>query len=749
MNKRRKRKLSVLLIGIFLFLFIPLVQELRAQVISAEVFSTGGKELKAGILIKGDSIISLETDEHGKISFPYPYPKTGLIMIAFAPGYESDSARPGIDSKVVFRLQEMKELPGVEVKAQAQAAFLEKTAVIKTEVINRVELKKAACCDLAGCFETQGTVHPQVSNVLSNSKELRILGLSGIYNQILVDGAPTILGLSFPYGVSGIPGPMVENIYVSKGANSVLQGFESVSGQINVLTTAPENAEKLKTSFYINQFGEKHLNAALGFKAENHAEVFGIHLVDPANRRDRDGDGFLDVTRLQRKMAFMNGTWESENFKGEYGGRVTLENRNSGQYDYDAGKNAGSSRIYGQTIGFHQFDGRKRLEFGISQRQRLLLQLAGQFHRQESWFGTLRYRGTQGLAYGNLQHELIWNGHLLRTGFSQRWLDASEQISLDSDPAGRNFAGTYLKSEFIPGFFAENTFSFREDRLKVITGIRADHHNVYGWKLVPRMMLRWDLTENSIFRANAGRGWRTLNNFNDHVQVLSGNRNILFGNNLAVESAWNAGCSFTQNFDRNGFSGYLSGDFYYTDFENQIFPDYGIRAREVSLQNFRGISRSLYGQLEGKVQFPGGLSVRFSYSYTENYREQEGIKTILPFTPLHRGLLALSWRSPGRKWQLDMNQHFYGSQYLPDTKLNPEIYRGPEKSPAYQMLNLQVIRFLGKTEIYAGCENVFDFRQLRPITAWQEPFSPWFDTAGVWGPTRGREFYCGVRLRLE
>ena len=749
MDKKRNRALSALRIGAFILLFIPVLPKLQAQLISVEVYSSRGKELKAGIILKGDSVLSLETDASGKISIPYPNPKEGLKIIASAPGYETDSAGPGINSKVVFRLEEIKELPGVEVKAQAQAAFLEKTALIKTEVINRIELKKAACCDLAGCFETQGTVQPQVSNVLSNSKELRILGLSGIYNQILVDGAPTILGLSFPYGISGIPGPMVENIYVSKGTNSVLQGFESISGQINVITTSPENAEKLKSSFYINQFGERHLNAALGFKSEKHAEVIGLHLVNPANRRDRDGDGFLDVTRLQRKMAFMNGTWESENFKGEYSGRLTLENRNSGQYSYDPEKNAGSPLIYGQSIGFHQFDGRKRLEYRIRDNQRIIFLAAGQFHRQDSWFGTLRYRGTQGLAYGNIQHELIWKGHLLKSGFSQRWLDAAEQISLDSDPAVRTYGGTFHKQEFIPGIFAENTFSFREDRVKVITGIRADHHNVHGWKLVPRMMLRWDLTENSIFRANAGRGWRTLNNFNDHVQVLSGNRNLLFGNNLEAESAWNTGCSFTQNFERNGFSGYLSGDFYFTDFENQIFPDYGINANQVSLQNYKGISRSLYGQLEGKVQVPGGLSVRFSYSYTENYREQEGIKTILPFNPLHRGLLALSWRTPSKNWQFDMNQHFYGIQYLPDTRLNPEIYRGREKSPAYQMLNLQVIRFLGKAEIYTGCENVFDFRQRRPITAWQEPFSPWFDTAGVWGPTRGREFYCGIRFRLE
>jgi outer membrane receptor for ferrienterochelin and colicin len=285
--------------------------------------------------------------------------------------------------------------------------------------------------------------------------------------------------------------------------------------------------------------------------------------------------------------------------------------------------------------------------------------------------------------------------------------------------------------------------------MKLIAGIRADHHNVYGWKVVPRMMLRWDFTESSIFRANAGRGWRTLNTFNDHVQILAGNRNLVIGDKLQAESAWNAGCSFTQNFDRNGFSGYLSGDAYFTSFDNQIFPDYQTEATRVYLSNFSGISRSLYGQLEGKVQIPGGLNFRFSYSYTENFRMLSEKREILPFTPLHRGIIAISWRTPSRKWQFDLNQHFYGMQYLPDTKLNPEIFRSPEKSPAYQILNLQVIRFLGKIEIYAGCENVFDFRQRRPITAWQQPFSPWFDTAGVWGPTRGREFYCGIRFRVE
>lgn len=715
-----------------------------------EVRSDKNQPLRAVIEVRsGSHSQTLETDSLGKAQMPAGLQGGRVKILAHAPGFQSDSLLADAEQALVFRLQPVQQLPEVEVKAKAQTAFLDKMAVVKTEVINRQELKKAACCDLAGCFETQGTVQPQVSNVLSNAKELRILGLAGVYNQLLVDGMPTLLGLSFPYGVSGIPGPLVENIYVSKGTNSVLQGFESISGQINVLTSDPDKADRLKSSFYLNQFGEAHLNAAYAGKSEKHAFVTGIHAVQPAGRRDRDADGFLDVTRLQRRMAFMNGRWNGDELSGEYGLRVSAENRSSGQYNYDPDKDAGSTTVYGQSIGFYQVDARKRLEYRYRNDQRLIVQLAGQFHHQDSWFGTLHYKGNQGITYGNLQHEIIWKGHILRSGISQRWLDAREEIGLNADPAARTYGGTYYKQELIPGIFAENTFSFRDDRLKIIGGFRADHHNRFGWQMVPRLMLRLDLENNGILRMNAGRGWRTLNLFSDHAQILAGNRNLEISPDLRPESAWNAGLSFTQNFEGARTSGYLSADAYFTAFDNQLFPEYAGSRSRIIYQNFTGQSQSLYAQLEGKLNLEPGFSLRFSYSWTENSRMVAGEKIILPFTPLHRGLIALSWRPGNASWQFDVNQHLYGMQYLPDTRQNPEPYRTALRSPAYQIVNAQIIRFQKSFEFYAGCENIFDFRQSRPITAWQEPFSPWFDTAGVWGPTRGREFYAGLRYRIR
>ncbi|MBK8424470.1 MAG: hypothetical protein IPL27_00230 [Lewinellaceae bacterium] len=50
--------------------------------------------------------------------------------------------------------------------------------------------------------------------------------------------------------------------------------------------------------------------------------------------------------------------------------------------------------------------------------------------------------------------------------------------------------------------------------------------------------------------------------------------------------------------------------------------------------------------------------------------------------------------------------------------------------------------------VFAGCENVFDFRQLRPILGWEQPFARGFDPSFAWGPTRGREFYAGFNFKI-
>ena len=79
---------------------------------------------------------------------------------------------------------------------------------------------------------------------------------------------------------------------------------------------------------------------------------------------------------------------------------------------------------------------------------------------------------------------------------------------------------------------------------------------------------------------------------------------------------------------------------------------------------------------------------------------------------------------------------------------NPIEFQRPDFSDPYTVVNAQFTYNFKKLEIYTGCENIFNFRQIRPIISWQDPFSLYFDTSSVWGPTRGREIYLGARFRL-
>ena len=192
-------------------------------------------------------------------------------LIASHVGYDNDTIAVSNQTFVKFTLGKPQTLDEVVVSSQRDGVIISNIKPIKTEQITQTELRKAACCDLAGCFETQTTVQPQTTNIITNSKELRILGLSGVYNRVLIDGFPMIQGLSYTYGISSIPGTLVDNIYVSKGANSIIQGYESISGQINVETKEADKTDKLLLNLYVNNFMEKQLNANYAFKKENGA----------------------------------------------------------------------------------------------------------------------------------------------------------------------------------------------------------------------------------------------------------------------------------------------------------------------------------------------------------------------------------------------------------------------------------------------------------------------------------------------
>jgi outer membrane receptor for ferrienterochelin and colicins len=674
-------------------------------------------------------------------------------LIASYVGYLADTLLVTNQTSLNFTLKEAKTLGEVVIMEQRDGVIISDKEAIKTEQITQTELGKSACCDLAGCFETQTTVQPQVTNVITNSKELRILGLSGVYNQVLIDGFPMIQGLTYTYGISSIPGTLVDNIYVAKGANSVLQGYESISGQINVETKEPDKTDKLYLNVYMNNFMEKHLNANYAFKKEKWSNLIAFHTIQPANKIDRDNDNFLDLPKLSRYMIFNKWKYGDENSAGlnsKIGLRFLNEKRIGGQTFFNEKTDKGSTTVYGQTVNVNQPEFFAKTAYRFNENHQLVLFTSAYHQDQKSFFGTVKYDAKQSNFYGNIQHEFNYAEHNVKAGVSYRYLNLNEDISFTDTSLARTYAGNYKRVENIVGVFAENTMRFLDGKLTWIAGIRGDQHNKFGLIATPRTLLKYDITPQTIIRANAGTGWRTVNLFSENIGLLVSSRNVIFSEALRPEKAVNLGVNFTQKFtNANEFiSGYLSLDYYRTNFQNQIFPDYDSDPTKAIIKNFTGKSVSNGFQAELSLKIWERFELKTGYNYLEVFREVNEKKQILPFNPMHKMLASFSYKPVSNKFHLDMNVHWFGEQRLPDTKNNPIEFQRPDFSKPYTVFNAQFTYTFPKIEVYAGCENVFDFRQKQPIMSWQNPFSPYFDTSSVWGPTRGREIYAGIRFKL-
>lgn len=674
-----------------------------------------------------------------------------LRLVASFIGYRSDTIPVNGRSYITITLRpDAAALKEAVVQAERPGAYIDRMSAVKTEVITQKELSKGACCDLAGCFGTQASVQSQTTNVVTNTKELRILGIAGAYNQLLFDGQPQFQGLPFTYGISSFPGTVIENIYVAKGTTSVIQGAEGISGQINVEPRMPDRTDTLFVNLYANNFGERHVNANTAHRIGRRGRwstLLAAHIVQPAGSFDRDEDTFLDLPMLRRYMVYNRWKYGDDRMRGLHahiGLRYWNEERIGGQTAYTEG----NDKAYGQSVAISQPEVLVKAGYRFSPEQVLTLQANALHHAQRSMYGALAYRGTQTSANVNLMHQLTWAGkHTLKVGLSYRYQALAESIRFTRQEDPRTYAGDYFSGREIPGAFVENTLHAFADRLMWIAGARIDRHQRFGTFFTPRTMFKYMVTEDHILRASVGKGWRQVELFSENVNLLASSRDVRFTAPLGPEEAVTWGIDHTMRIHVRRVKGTLNLDFYQTRFQRQFFPDYDSDPSLAIINGSNGTAISNAFQADLNLNPATGLGLRLAYNYLHVERRVGGVPSTLPFIPSNRIMAAVSYSTPDEHWQFDANVHWYDRQRLPSTEGLPEEFARASTSDPYSVLNAQATYRIKRFDVYLGCENVFDFRQLRPIIGWQDPFGPYFDTSSVWGPTIGREGYVGIRWR--
>ncbi|NPD44720.1 MULTISPECIES: TonB-dependent receptor [unclassified Lentimicrobium] len=674
--------------------------------------------------------------------------KSRTLIISFT-GFVNDTILIQNQSFVEVVLQSSVELNEVEVAARVKTTSINFMDPIKVETIGEEELCKAACCNLSESFETNPSVDASFTDAVTGTRQIQMLGLAGPYTQITRENIPDIRGLSAIYGLEYTPGPWVESISLIKGTGTVVNGYESIAGQIDVSLRKPQTMDRLYVNLFANQDGRLEANVNLKTDLNDKwSTALLLHAKNNYNRHDKNEDGFLDMPLGHSLIALNRWNYNYNGVVWDFGVKATMIDHIGGQNNFYK-SDIGSNEIWGMHTNTKRVEAWSKSGFVFANHpnKSMGLQLSGIYHDFTSDFGLREYDAKQQSFYANyiFQNTLENDAHMYKIGASFVYDDY--QQSLAQTP--------FNHTEIIPGAFAEYTYNW-EERLNIVAGLRGDYHNHYGFFMTPRLHMRYLLTDDLVIRASAGRGQRTAQIISENIGVLASNRAVLVSAvdndkpyGLDAEVAWNYGVNLSYEFELDYRTAVISFDVYRTQFENQIIVDLDSDVRQVQFYNLSGNSFSNSLQAQFDYELINRFDVRLAYRWYDVKATYGGELMDKPFVSTHRAFANLAYETRN-SWKFDATLNWQGQKRLPSTMDNPVEYQRASQSPDFYLLNAQITKVWNdKLDIYLGIENILDYKQNDPIVAADQPFRENFDASMVWGPVFGRNIYIGLRYRIK
>ena len=676
---------------------------------------------------------------------------TQKLVISYT-GFKADTLTVVHANDLKVIMASKGQLNEVTIFSRQLGSFIPYLNPIRTQVMTGTELLKAACCNLSESFETNPSVDVSYNDAVTGSKQIQMLGISGNYTQLTVENLPGPRGLATPLGLNSIAGPWIESIQLTKGTGSVVNGFESIAGQINVELKKPESAEKLLGNIYVNDQGKTDLNLNVATKLnEKWSTALLLHDNFMNNALDMNMDGFKDMP-TGNTFSLVN-RYKYDNSNGvlaQFGVKVLNDQKVGGETSFNENSDKYTQNRYGLAINTQRYELFGKLGYVFPQQKfkSIGLQFNASDYQQASYFGLTNYNANQQSFYTNLIYQSIINStiHKFRTGFSFQYDKYNEDYNLNS----------YVRKEIVPGTFFEYTYT-PNDKWSVVAGIRGDNNNLYGSFITPRLNIRYEPVIGTVFRLSAGKGQRTANIFAENNSLFVSQRILMImGQNnsgaysLNPEISWNKGISLDQKFNLFNNPATLSLDYFRNDFKNQVIVDIE-SAKKIHIYNLAGKSYSNSFQAEVNMTPVTKLDLRVAYRYFDVKQTYSGNLLDRPFIAKHRAFLSVDYAT-NNDWKFNYTVTFNGKKRIVNPYESYVSFIPTTSSPSYYLLNAQVSKSFGinnPMDIYVGVENISNFFQQNTILSADDPFGPNFDASMIWGPVTGRMLYVGWRIKIK
>ncbi len=714
--------------------------------------------LKDNLGVEGASVHWLNTNvgavTNAKGWFTISYKSEYKKLVISYLGYNTDTlVIPNLEPLHHF-ITPQSELEGITIKSKRNAVQKSTFSTVNMFTVNSEELLKAACCNLAESFETNPSIDVSFSDALTGTRQIQMLGLKSPYLLITQENIPSVRGASQVFGMTFTPGTWVESIQISKGAGSVVNGFESISGQINAELVKPFS----DNNFFLNAYSS--LNGRLELNTHFNQRVSGkwqtgvyIHGNYRGQKFDKNDDNFIDMP-LANQINVMN-RWQFTDAEKGWVSFINVrflnDEKQTGELDFNPAIDKGTTNHWGSEIDTKRFDASAKLGYVFPELpfQSIGFQMAYSNHQQDSYFGLNIYDIQHQSVYSNLIFNSIIGDtrNKFKTGLSFTYDKFEELVNTLNFHRNENSLGAFFEYAF------DNL-----DNFSVTAGLRIDTHNLLGTFLTPRLHLRYVPWEKGVLRASVGRGKRSANIFAENQQLFASSRQIniddVGGNiyGLNPEIAWNYGVSYMQKFNLFDKKGDITFDFYQTNFRNQVITDWE-NPQEISFYDLNGKSIANSFQVEVSYELARNLNLRTAYKYFDITTEYKRGNLQKPMQPRDRFFVNLSYETEledENQWRFDVTFNNIGKQRLPNTASNPVEYQLSKFSDPYQLLNSQITKvFSNKFEVYIGAENITNVQQNNPILASDDPFGVNFDSTIIYSPIFGRAMHAGLRFKIK
>lgn len=743
-------KVKIIVLALVLLPMFSIAQETLTGVISIE---ENGKKvgLEGATVYWENTSVGATTDEKGAFEIEYSSVYKSLI-ISFV-GYETITLNIDSSTPIYRTLKESNELETVEISARKKTTAISYSATANVSRINSEELLKAACCNLSESFETNPSIDVNFSDAVTGTKQVQMLGLNSPYILIAQENIPSVRGASQAYGLTFTPGTWVESIQITKGAGSVVNGFESIAGQINAELVKPSKDDRFFVNLYGSTNGRLEVNTHMNTKVTDRWSTgIYIHGNEFSNAEDDNHDNFLDMP-LGKQLNIMN-RWEYQNLEKGWisflNFRYLTDDKNAGELDYNSKTDKFTTNAWGSEIKTNRFDFSSKVGYVFPEipYQSFGFQLAYSNHDQDAYYGLKIYDIQHQSVYSNLVFNSIIGDtrHKFKAGLTYTYDTYEEQVNTDFFKRNENSIGTFFE-------YAYDDL----DKFSFTAGIRADYHNKLDFFVTPRLHLRYAPWEKGVLRASVGRGKKSANIFAENQQLFASNRTVNIRNEggnvygLNPEIAWNYGVSFLQGFNLFERKGDIVFDYYRTNFQDKVVIDWETPT-EINFYNLNGKSEANSFQTEINYNIFEHVDLRLAYKYYDITSQHDSGALEKALIPKHRFFINVGAETHVNKngnWKFDATYNWLGEQRFPNTSSNPIQYQKPEYSEAINLLNFQVTKvFSRKFEIYLGGENITSTTQDKPIVSSEDPFGAYFDSTMIFAPIHGSHFYAGLRYKL-